>query len=307
MRNKTEEALANEYRKKAQEHMEACVSSWKVFLKTGVFFIAAVCVIVGICLAWFVNNKDVRSDGMLVQGVADGDFELAAAGTLTDYGIWDDELLSQVLKGSEVTLEGKSYVSTATSRSSIRWAITDDSHMENQSYEGIRPGSYGKMVFYIIPNKSGELTVTLDVGVRGITSEEGIPLPEDAVDLLKGHVLLFAGYDQERQAYKGWISEDASSWEINLSYEESGYSEPGTATLSRTENGELVWEAQNVIGEHAYPVTIYWIWPEIVGEYIYKELTFTENRPILFLQDRSEQDVNNPFSPPGDLFAKMGI
>ena len=84
MKRKKKILSAEEYRERAAKHRNALLTSWRIFGKTGVFFLCGACVLVGICLAWFASNKAVSSDGMTVQGTAMGDFELAAAGSLSD-------------------------------------------------------------------------------------------------------------------------------------------------------------------------------------------------------------------------------
>lgn len=305
VKKEKEPLTANEYRKRAEDHRGALTAGWKIFLKTGVFFTAAVCVIVGIGLAWFVNNKEVQTDGMMVQAVLNGDFELAAAGTIADAGAWDQDMLSAIGIGNQETISGGQYVTTAADKSSIRWAITESSQMENRQKTGISPGSAGKITFYIVAKKNGSLTVTLDVALTGAAKSTETELPRDALEILKGHILLFAGYDADSQAYSGWVSEDAKPWVMPLSYAEIGAGADLYAELERTESGSLVWKAENVKKDTAYPITLYWIWPEVVGEYLFCNLRDTGNRPLLFAADPTEENPKDPKALPESLFDKM--
>ena len=295
---------AEEYRKRAEKHRNALLDSWRIFGKTGVFFLSGACVLVGICLAWFASNKAVSSDGMAVQGTAMGDFELAAEGTLSDEGAWD-RLLQSILTGSQKTIGEKSYVITESGKSSIRWAITESSQMENQQETGISPGSFGEITFYIVPNRAGALTVTLDISLEGAASPPEASLPADALELLKGHVLLFADFDRDRQAYGGWISEDAKPWQLNLDYGDNMSEEHCTAVLQRTEEDKLIWSADNVQMDTAYPVTLYWIWPEVVGEYLFRDTKYAGNRPLLFPEDAGEENTGTPYVMPDGLLEGM--
>ena len=130
---------------------------------------------------------------------------------------------------------------------------------------GIEPGSYGKMTFYIITNKDGPLKVTLDLVLTGYQITDGKKNEENVTkndltevtdpslqQLLEGHVLLFAGYNEKAGCYKGWISRDAGVWRMSLG--------SGTeAAVIEVKSGKLTWNNTNAQKDTAYPVTIYWI------------------------------------------------
>ena len=52
---------AEYYRASAEVHRENIKSTWNIFLKTGVFTLAAVCALLILCIAWFVMNSRVNS------------------------------------------------------------------------------------------------------------------------------------------------------------------------------------------------------------------------------------------------------
>lgn len=71
----------------------------------------------------------------------------------------------------------------------------------------------GSITFYIIPHKNGALNVSLTLSLTGYTLKNNVTelkpeflteIKEDAQQLLEGHILLFAGYDTEKNSYKGW-------------------------------------------------------------------------------------------------------
>lgn len=130
-----------------------------------------------------------------------------------------DKLLEASL-GTEETLENKSYITTDDSHTSITWSIVNESNMRNnQNNQGIEPGTSGMLKFYIISHKEGALNVTLDLGLTGYTNGTGgtiVKSEKTAQELVKGHVLLFAGYEQGTNSYEGWISEDADPWTMTL-------------------------------------------------------------------------------------------
>ena len=306
-KKKKEELTPEEYRQQARDEISEVKAEWKVFLRTGIIMFAALVAIIIACIAWFVSNNKVTISGTRVQS-AGSEFELAAAAkpdSESSAGVYDK--LLDVRAGTETSIGNKKFLATDGSHTSITWAITDDSNMNNNNTnnteDGIEPGASGKMTFYIISQKDGPLSVTLDLTLTGYTGEETAATSLDlqeadtkAQQLLKGHVLLFAGYDSAANSYKGWISEDAGPWSMTL--------DSGGGVLSRTENGKLTWSVQDAKKDTAYPVTIYWVWPEMLASYLVKDRSSIGKRPILFLDDWKENS-NHLTELPKTLFATM--
>ena len=284
---KKEGLTPEEYRQQARDEISKVKNEWKVFLRTGIIMSAALIVIIIACIAWFVSNNKVTISTTRVQS-AGSEFELAAAAkpnSETSAGVYDK--LLDVPKGTKSSIKNQNFLATDGSNTSITWAITDDSNMNNNTEAGIEPGASGKMTFYIISHKEGPLSVTLDLTLTGYTEEETAATSsnlqeadERAQKLLEGHVLLFAGYDSDARSYKGWISKDAGPWSMTL--------DPEGVVLSRTENGKLIWSVQNAKKDTVYPVTLYWVWPEILGSYLVKDQSSIGKRPILFPKDWTE-------------------
>ena len=302
-KKKKEELTPEEYRQQARDEISEVKAEWKVFLRTGIIMFAALVAIIIACIAWFVSNNKVTISGTKVQS-AGSEFELAAAAkpdSESSTGAYDN--LLDVQPGTETSIESQKFLATDGSHTSITWAITDDSNMNNNTEDGIEPGASGQMTFYIISQKNGPLSVTLDLMLTGYTGEETAETLSDlqkanekAQQLLKGHVLLFAGYDSAANSYKGWISEDAGPWSMTL--------DSGGGVLSRTENGKLTWSVQDAKKGRAYPVTIYWVWPEMLGSYLVKNQSSIGKRPVLFPEDWNESS-NHLTELPETLFATM--
>lgn len=304
-KDRKKELTSEEYRQEAGEHMDTLRKEWKMFGKTGIFVVAAVIAVIIISIAWFANNRSVTGSGMAIQS-AGSEFELAAKGTPSDAnaGRWDKTVLGDEYDlGNSDTIEG--FSSTGGSKNSISWVITGESNLnnENQNGAGINPGSSGTLTFYIIAHKAGTLTVPLEMTLTGLKENKTVdnkktyePVEPDVQNLLEGHLLLFAGYNTDTKSYSNWISKDADDgWSIPLKKDESDESSYGT--LSYT-NGGLTWSAE-VEKDKAYPVTIHWIWPEILGEYLYPSTAAVGGRPVLFPK------VKEVDSLPSNLFSKM--
>lgn len=303
-KKKKEELTPEEYRQQARDEISEVKNEWKVFLRTGIIMFAALVAIIIACIAWFVSNNKVTISGTSVQS-AGSEFELAAAAkpdSGSSAGVYDK--LLDVQPGTENSIGGQKFLATDGSHTSITWAITDDSNMNNNNPEdGIEPGASGKMTFYIISQKDGPLSVTLDLTLTGYTGEETAATSSNlkkadtkAQQLLEGHVLLFAGYDSDARSYKGWISEDAGPWSMTLG--------SGGGVLSRAENGKLTWSVQDAKKDTAYPVTLYWVWPEMLGSYLVKDQRSIGKRPILFPEDWNDES-SHLTELPKTLFTTM--
>lgn len=311
-----EELTAEEYRQKAQEQIELLKNQWKIFFRTGIIVVAAFIVMIVVSIAWFVSNTRVDATGVAIRP-ADMPFDLAAVGTESsvsaDQGMYD-ELLT-VSPGASREIEGKKYWSTDGSHTSICWAVTPESNMNNTGETGkptgIEPGSYGKMTFYIIPNKDGPLKVTLDLVLTGyqiadnkkneanVTKNDLTEVTDPSLQqLLEGHVLLFAGYNEKARCYKGWISRDAGEWSRRLGSETE-------AAVLESRSGKLTWNNTNAKKDTAYPVTIYWIWPERLESYLRKADGYSGKNPLLFPEDPSSEE-NALSALPENLFETMG-
>lgn len=311
-----EELTAEEYRQKAQKQIELLKNQWKIFFRTGIIVVAAFIVMIVVSIAWFVSNTRVDATGVAIRP-ADMPFDLAAAGTESnasaDRGMYD-ELLT-VSPGASREIDGKKYWSTDGSHTSICWAVTPESNMNNTDEDGkptgIEPGSYGKMTFYIIPNKDGPLKVTLELVLAGyqiaddkknaenVTKNDLTEVTDPSLQqLLEGHILLFAGYNEKAGCYKGWISRDAGVWRMSLG--------SGTeAAVLEVKSGKLTWNNTNAQKDTAYPVTIYWIWPERLESYLRKADSYSGKNPLLFPENLSSEE-NALSALPENLFETMG-
>lgn len=315
-KKKKEELTPEEYRQKARKEIQDLKNQWKVFFRTGFVVLAALIAIIAASIAWFVSNNKVDLTGMSIRA-AGSEFDLAAYKNNAEStnGVYDK--LLPVPTGEPAI--NNEYLATSGNRTAISWAITDKSNLRNEKDEslGIEPGSSGSITFYIIPHKSGALNVSLTLSLTGYTLKDNgteskpenlnpgslADIRADAQQLLEGHILLFAGYNKDNNSYKGWISQDGDPWTMSLGDKYS---------LSQKENGELIWSNKDAIAENAYPVTVYWIWPELLESYLRNSNSYTGTRPLLFPaeQNPAEQkdenaSVNNPEALPSKLFGKM--
>ena len=318
-RKKKKDHTPEEYREKAQEQIQDLKDQWKTFFRTGPIVIAAAIVMIAVSIAWFVSNTKVDATGVQIRA-AGSEFDLAAeAKTSVESatGAYDD--LLDVSLGATLSIGDKKFGYTGEGKTSISWAITDDSNMQNNKDLGIEPGSSGKLTFYIISHKDGPLSVKINLTFTGyhvegwnstaaantaeiaVKSSDLEKLDEPTQQLLEGHVLFFAGYDEKSNSYKAWISDDAETWNMTLENTCIKNSNVGNDTesseaalsdsaplLTRNKDGSLTWKIDQAVSEAAYPVTIYWVWPEMLESYLGKEQN--TRYPLLFSKDSSDTD-----------------
>lgn len=331
-RKKKKDHTPEEYREKAQEQIQDLKDQWKTFFRTGPIVIAAAIVMIAVSIAWFVSNTKVDATGVQIRA-AGSEFDLAAEAkpnVESATGAYDD--LLDVSKGATLSIGDKIFGYTGEGKTSISWAITDDSNMQNNKDLGIEPGSSGKLTFYIISHKDGPLSVNINLIFTGyhvegwnstaaantaemaVKSSDLKELDEPTQQLLEGHVLFFAGYDEKSNSYKAWISDDAESWNMTLENTCIKNSNAGNdaessetvlsdsaPSLTRNEDGSLTWKIDQAVSEAAYPVTIYWVWPEMLESYLGKEQN--TRYPLLFPKDSSDTDKLCKLPP--NLFTTM--
>lgn len=302
-----DEMTPEECRQDAENRKKKLKSQWIIFLRVGVIAVVAFIAVVVGSIAWFMSNNKVGGTGASIQA-SGGEYDIAAVGedVSSTKGQYDKLLDSK--PGEPTTVEAQSYIATNDNKPSITWAITEGTNMKNMqnTESGLEPGSCGSMTFYIIPHKSGQLDVKLDLTLTGYTykgdkepvSSDGITKIDPKVQqLLEGHILLFAGYDKSMNAYSGWISDDADAWSLSLDAENN-------ITLSRNGSGDIIWSAEKIEKDKAYPVTIYWIWPEILESYL-KKADNISRHPSLFPNDSSAENTDDPGALPKDLYTTM--
>ena len=327
-RKKKKDHTPEEYREKAQEQIQDLKDQWKTFFRTGPIVIAAAIVMIAVSIAWFVSNTKVDATGVQIRA-AGSEFDLAAeAKTDAESATGAYDNLLTVSPGATLSIGDKKFRYTGEGKTSISWAITDDSNMQNNKDLGIEPGSSGKLTFYIISHKDGPLSVKINLTFTGyhvegwnstaaantaVNLSDLKNLDEPTQQLLEGHVLFFAGYDENSNSYKAWISDDAEPWNMTLENTCIKTSNAGNDTesseaalneaplLTRNEDGSLTWKIDQAVKDAAYPVTIYWVWPEILESYLGKEQN--ARYPLLFPKDSSDKD--ELCALPQNLFATM--
>ena len=231
------------------------------------FFMAlsALVVMVGFCIAWFVSNHRVNATGMNIEAANAQDFQLASKGKR-------QEAEQKYLKNEDsqnILNNGTAYLKNSDGK---MITASDDTNNTEIYYAGftnlawrldddvtLMPGASGSMTFYIIPRKenltSANLTFTLKAyeddtktGVVAVSKDNQLQ------NLVMGHILFFRNRDADG-SYAGWIAPD----------------ENGSYLMANSEYSFTVTPENKTTFEKdiPYPVTLYWVWPNYIRNYIY--------------------------------------
>ncbi|MGN0115423.1 MAG: hypothetical protein ACI396_08845 [Acutalibacteraceae bacterium] len=200
-----------------------------------------------ITLGWFTNNTytEVNSSDLAAGG---GLYELAAAG---ENGKYDSYL--NAADGVQISVKDENdndLTLISTNGGAIKWMMNADDNMENNAEtlsNGIQPGSHGKLRFYVVAKQDGTLNITFSLNTVLYNSN----LTPDATDtdrsyciisaenvnnLVKGHILFFSNYNESENIYSDRIADS------------------------------FLYLNENAKTDVAYPVDIYWIWPNVADQ-----------------------------------------
>ena len=201
-----------------------------------------------VSLGWFTNNKTVEGNSMGLTAT-DNIFELGAkdrAGYFDPYLYVNEGETTSGIKdkdGNPLTL-----TATGEGRPEIKWQISETDNFGNYTNEGIQPGSSGRLTFYVIAKRDGNLNLkfTLDTVLYNKYAKLNadntayiIPEEEAVTELVKGHVLFFGKYNPDTGIYSEQITEEGFSF---------------------TQKG--------AVKDTAYAVELYWVWPLFADQII---------------------------------------
>ena len=212
-----------------------------------VFVIAAIAVIIALCIAWFVSNNRVNGISGGISAKESG-IEIGSRGS---QGVHDD-ILKQVKSDLTYHLpgEGSTNQHDTSLGGSINWLLNSDSNMNNYS-EGksftdtgakfrkdyaMEPGTKGRLDFFIKPYEEGNLSLEFSLDIVPYVMDGDTPRVVDktstASQFLSGHIVYFLGETQNDTVNYTWIKD--GTFRI---------------TIPKAEK------------DKEYNYSIYWVWP----------------------------------------------
>lgn len=250
---------SEELSRQAEEQKENLRASRNIFLKTGVFVLAAVTVIIVLTIAWFVQNNSVRETDGDISAKYDG-VEIGSKGKR---GVHDD-WLRKVNKNIKYDLPGEdeNWKHDTSKGADINWLLNDTSNMGNYDADklmgetgsekrtdyAIEPGSKGVMDFYIRTDSDGAYSMDFSLDITpykvksGLTTEEDYKLVTDSMvkTLLRGHILYYLKTEKTTDGVE-------------------------TAEYTWIEDGKFHIDIPDAEKGKEYNYSIYWVWPLSLG------------------------------------------
>lgn len=265
-RRKPDERKQNNPEKLSVEELHVRIAEDKKKAVRSLFMaLSALVVMVGFCIAWFVSNHRVNATGMNIETANAQDFQLASKGKRqeAEQKYLKNEDSQNILNNGTAYLknsdgkmidESDDTDNTATyyvGFTNLAWRLDDD--------VTLMPGASGSMTFYIIPRKenltSANLTFTLKAYIDNTATGLAVVSEDEQLqNLVMGHILFFRNMDADG-SYADWITPD-----------ENGSYLTGNSEYSFTVTPENKTTFEK---DKPYPVTLYWIWPNYIRNYIY--------------------------------------
>lgn len=239
MRKESEGRPMNEQPNPDASKLEALQNARKQITRSLLLATAALGVIAFACYAWFVNNTSVT--GSLGSVSAKGSiFELASIGSDSVFTS-DTPESYRVENGSDWHNKDGKYTA---GKSAIVWQLDSTSHLNNIegiTEQGIRPGSFGTLQFYVIPKIDGSLNLQFDLElIPVLNSDSNLTVNTDTLNqLMHGHMLF--SYQCEKASNSG-------------------------KTLIPLENPSFTMNFDNVNVDQEILVTMKWIWPNLLAD-----------------------------------------
>lgn len=227
--------------------------------------LSALVVMVGFCIAWFVSNHRVNATGMNIEAANAQDFQLASKGKR-------QEAEQKYLKNEDsqnILNNGTAYLKNSDGK---MITASDDTNNTEIYYAGftnlawrldddvtLMPGASGSMTFYIIPRKENLTSVNLAFTLKAYeddtkTGVVAVSKDNQLQNLVMGHILFFRNRDADG-SYAGWIAPDENGSYLMANSEYS---------FTVTPENKTTFEK-----DKPYPVTLYWVWPNYIRNYIY--------------------------------------
>ena len=234
-----------------------------------VFVIAAIAVIIALCIAWFVSNTRVKGTGATVSA----DMKNVELKTNGSAGIHDD-LLKKIMDQENPTGSSwyqkltNAFLETSPDKYSVNWLLSDQSKVGNYSTaqsdwedywkdsnheredQAIEPGSSGRLQFSVVPKTAGNISLNMQLSLIPYKYQDNNINEVDEITktFTSGHILFFLE--------KNEVSNAGNKSVTNLVWLKDG---SFTLNIPDAQKGT----------EYSY--TLYWCWPQNFAEFTLAE------------------------------------
>lgn len=225
---------AEGYRAVADEHVQTLKDFWKRFMVSGLFVVAALVIILA-CLAWFLNNSQVKANGVGVD-TAGARFAISSDGD--HRGVYDQA-------AGDVGLDVADSMNVSATSNLVNL----------NSGDTLGPGSYGQLTFTVTPYANDLRDVQIDIS-REFRDKQGAEVSDAAVKALaSGHILFFTSRDANGCYESPILGEQLTKESSALSYR---------LTIAKSEFQDASGNTTNSVTK-----TLYWVWPEYIQNFVY--------------------------------------
>lgn len=234
-----------------------------------VFVIAAIAVIIALCIAWFVSNTRVRGTGTTVSA----DMKNVELKTYGSAGIHDD-LLKKIMDQENPTGNSwyqkltNAFLETSPDKYSVNWLLSDQSKVGNYSTaqpdwenywkdsnhkredQAIEPGSSGRLQFSVVPKTAGNISLNMQLSLIPYKYQDNNINEVDEITktFTSGHILFFLE--------KNEVSDAGNKSVTNLVW---------------LKDGSFTLNIPNAQKGTEYSYTLYWCWPQNFAEFTLEE------------------------------------
>lgn len=257
-----------------------------------VFVIAAIAVIIALCIAWFVSNTRVRGTGTTVSA----DMKNVELKTYGSAGIHDD-LLKKIMDQENPTGSSwyqklaNAFLETSPDKYSVNWLLSDESNVGNYSTaqsdwedywkdsnhkredQAIEPGSSGRLQFSVVPKTAGNISLNMQLSLIPYKYQDNNINEVDEITktFTSGHILFFLE--------KNEVSDAGNKSVTNLVWLKDG---SFTLNIPDAQKGT----------EYSY--TLYWCWPQNFAEFTLAEGNeFLNGRKPILSSYKNGETVRN--------------
>ena len=219
---------AEGYRAAADEHAQTLKDFWKRFMASGLFVVAALVIILA-CVAWFLNNSQVKANG-IDTSTAGARYTLSSDGT--QQGAYDQEAGKADSQTHQAGLDVTDSMNVSATSNLVNLSENDV----------LGPGSYGQLTFTVTPYADDLGDVKIDIS-REFKGKQGA-VSDTVKALASGHVLFFEVRDG------------------------SGYYESpildNELTITKNDFQDVSGKTTKPVTK-----TLYWVWPEYIQNFVY--------------------------------------
>lgn len=266
--------MINKDKNKKDSHLrdEEITALFKSLVHTIVLVMISFFTLVIVSVAWFASNTRTNSNLSPISAISGSNFALATLGSKPQ-GIYDD-LLSLFRIIDTVSIDSVDYY-VATGNSSIR--LDSDKNINNYyGNQDLRPGNKGNFDIYVICN-SDESEFVLEPCIKAYSENENDntlnPMSDVNTNFLYGHILFFTEIDNKGM-YSNAI-DMSKQIKVNLEACEAVQS----SEVSNGGNRTFTWgkKVGDEDGRKVYKLSVYWVWPEHFGNFIYTGNSYNKN------------------------------